>query len=320
MYVGVTFSTVRFDVARKHWARQAKAEGAAGTGVGVDGLRPGERGVQPFTGGKMIVVEWETGRFVWDMDLDAATGFVVEGDTIYCNNMRLGHIGVIDAAQKKVVGRIDNPEFNDLHSLERVEDGFLVSSSGIDAIVEVDGFGKTRYSWWGTEHGWERLPDGERRVIERGVDHSQYFYPTLMHTVHPNSALPFGPNAILATLFHPGLLVRIDRATGTSTVLAERLDCPHGVKRLPQGGWVLPDTRAHRVLVLDETFSVVKVLESGFGWVQDATPLPNGHVLVGDANHHRIVEMNVEDGRVVRELEYDANWRVYQASPVDWRL
>jgi hypothetical protein len=320
MHVGVSFSTVRFDVVRQHWSRQARAERAVGTAVGVDGLRPGEIGAQPFTGGKMIVVDWETGETVWDMDLDATTGFVVEPDLVYCNNMRLGHIGVIDAAQRKVVDRIANPEFNDLHSLERVGDGFLVSSSGIDALVEVDATGKTRYSWWATEHGWDRLPTGEVRALERGLDHSRYFYPTLMHTVHPNSALPFGPDAILATLFHPGLLVRIDRATGASTVLTEGLNCPHGVKRLPQGGWVLPDTRGYRVLVLDEAFEVVKILESGFGWVQDATPLPNGHVLVGDANNSRIVEMNVEEARVVRELRYETNWRVYQISPVDWSV
>lgn len=320
MYLGISFSTTQFELARKHWNRQPAARGAVGTGVGLDGLRPGEKGSQPFTGGKLIVIDWPRGKIVWEMDLDAATGFVFEGDTLFCNNMRSSFISVVDAKAKKEKSRITNPEFNDLHSLEPVGDRFLVSSSGIDAIVEVDRSGKTHYSWWATEHGLDKLHTGEVRHLARDVDHSELFYPTLTHTVHPNSALPDGDDNILMTLFHLGVLVRLDRKTGACRVLTEGLDCPHGIKPLAQGGWTLPDSRHYRVLLLDEAFQVVDHLEHDFGWVQDATPLPNGHVIVADANHNRLVEISVEDHAVVHEFSFDKNWRVYQVSLVEWTL
>ncbi len=82
---------------------------------------------------------------------------------------------------------------------------------------------------YATEHEYARTPKGEKRTVERGLDHHQYNYPTLYQTTHINSAIVLDSDYYLATLFHQGLLVKINRTNGKLEVLLSELNCPHAL-------------------------------------------------------------------------------------------
>src|SRR5437667_5668228 len=69
----------------------------------------------------------------------------------------------LSAIQRNVVSL---PTFNMLHSLSRSSRGYLVASTGIDAILEFTRTGEMLWSWWATEHGFEYTRKGERRILD----------------------------------------------------------------------------------------------------------------------------------------------------------
>ncbi len=320
MKLACSFTTTQFGRARAHWIRSAQyVEGKlVGTAVSADGLTANTEGFEPFLGGTFTIMDWPTGRIEHQLDLDAPAGFVLDGTTLHVNNMRLHRLEIFDLERRRMIGEIRNRHFNNLHSLERTARGFLVSSSGIDAVLEIDDEGRTLFDWWATEHGIDRLGDGTTRTIDRSLNHSVRFYPTLFQVTHVNSARRDRDGSILATLFHQGALVRIGR-DGTVTTLVDGLSCPHGVHRFGDG-WVVPNTRRNQVVLLDTAFRPYKTIELGFAWVQDAVPLRDGTLLVADANHHRIVQVDVGEGdaapRIVTEVAVSKEWRVYQVMPL----
>src|ERR1700730_17934845 len=106
------------------------------------------------------------------------------------------------------------PMFNMLHSLSRTKRGYLVASTGLDAVLEFTRAGELLWSWWATEHGFERTPTGELRVIDKESDHRGVKYGTLAQTTHVTSVSELPDGTILASLFHQGMIIAIDRASG----------------------------------------------------------------------------------------------------------
>jgi hypothetical protein len=184
--------------------------------------------------------------------------------------------------------------------VQRTERGLLIASSGIDAVVEIDLDGKLVWSWWATDHGYDRLKSGERRRLEKDVDHRRRCYPSHEQTTHVNSAIvdPHDPTKVLAVLFYQGSIVRIDRESGKHEVVASGLNGPHHVRAIA-GGYLVSDTRAGVVRLYDRAFRPVS---ESFGsnrrvlglirWTQDALPTPFGTLLIADGNRFRILEVD----------------------------
>ena len=192
------------------------------------------------------------------------------------------------------VKELGNPLFNDLHSLTCSASGnLLVASTGVDGILEVDFEEASRvyWDWLATEHGYDRTPAGDLRIIRRELNYQNIVASTPQHTTHVNTALNDVPQRVLATIFHQGALIEIDRESGCCHVLLEGLKSPHNIRRR-SGGYMLCDTRANRVLLLDEQFAVESEISNGFDWVQDALELDGNSFLVGDSNRDRIARIS----------------------------
>src|SRR5262249_50482258 len=151
----------------------------------------------------------------------------------------------------------------------------LLTSCGTDAIIEVSTEGVETWTWLAAEHGYAVTPHGHRRSIDRRNDHRLVTVPTLEQATHCNSAVPgtvAGRPAVLASLFHQGEVVAIDRRTGRREVLASGLSNPHSI-RPARDGWLVSDSQASSVVVLDERFRVRRTIDGDFNWVQDALQL-----------------------------------------------
>jgi len=189
---------------------------------------------------------------------------------------------------------LSNPLFSDLHSITFSTAGnLLVTSTGVDGILEVDPDDAqvVYWDWLATEQGYGRTPSGKSRSVNRAIDYRRYVSSTPEHTTHVNTALNDTPGRVLATLFHQGTLIEIDKVSKRSRILLGGLRSPHNIRRR-YGGYILSDTRANRVLLLDDGFRLERELEGGFSWVQDAVELDTQSVLIADSNNDRILRVD----------------------------
>ncbi len=121
-------------------------------------------------------------------------------------------------------------------------------------------------------------------------------------------------DSILATLFHQGELVRINKYNYKVDVLLSGLSCPHGIRAYKQGQWSIADTKNNRVLLLDENFKIFDVVQSNFDWVQDHCHTLKNTILVADANNSKVVEICPITKEVISQFQYSNDWRIYQVS------
>lgn len=232
-----------------------------------------------------------------------------------CLNARDNSLYVTNGTTlSKVVGgrcirTLNNPLFNDLHSLTPSTSGnLMVASTGTDSILEVDfeDASCVYWDWLATERGYGIRGDGSHRRIDRKCNYQSIMTTTPEHTTHLNTALNDLPHRILATLFHQGELIEIKKESKQSRVVLSGLKSPHNIRRR-RNGFMVCDTRANQVLLLDESLHIEASLKADFNWVQDAIELVDGYI-VADSNHDRLILLD-HSGKTSSVMQYPVNSR-----------
>lgn len=205
----------------------------------------------------------------------------------------------------KVSGEINHNLFNDIHDLHIGNNNHLmVSCTGTDSLVEINlDTDEQTWDWLATENGYGKSPSGKTRVINRGKNYNYINTITPDHTTHINTAIYQDDGNILATLFHQGQLVKINKRTGSVDLLLSGLSCPHHVRRIEKG-YILSDTRNNRILLVDNNYKIVDIIfNNKFDWIQDAIVLNNGSFLTITGNHSLC---NVDQqGKCLGKLNFD---------------
>lgn len=209
--------------------------------------------------------------------------------------LRLNDLGEIDL-------EIKHPLFSQLRSLRRTEKGLLITSSGIDAILEVDLQGEIIWSWFATEKGYSTMYGGGARTIDHKLDHRTRCYPGKLQTTHLNSAIvdPYDGSKILTILFYQGKVVRIDRKTLELEVVISDLNGAHHI-RPHSKGYILANSRKGEAHIYDRAFQLLEIIAGTSSlfpvkWVQDTVELPSGSHLIADCNSFNLRERD-HDGQ-----------------------
>src|SRR5579859_104140 len=213
------------------------------------------------------------------------------------------------------------PSFNLLHSLSRTRHGYLAASTGVDALVEFTATGELLWSWWATEHGFEYTPAGERRLLDINDDHRGVKYGTLTQTTHVNSAAELPDGTILATLFHQGTVISIDRESGEWQTVLEGLDHPHAVRVLAEDYITIADTGRGRALLVklrDGKGSIETEIQAETNWLQDSFyDYRHDRWLLVDGKHSRVtLTTGTRDPKGGIQLNLDPEWRLYEVLPL----
>jgi hypothetical protein len=148
---------------------------------------------------------------------------------------------------------------------------------------------------------------------------------TSEQSMHVNCATLASPDTVLATLFHQGQLISIDRHTKQSSVRLNGLDRPHGIRKY-DGGFLLSNTLGHRIVLMDENLKVRSEIEYGTQWLQDTIPtsgdtyltLENVHIdqLPEPGLTNRIVEID-EAGKPLCGVDLGPENRLFTVREVD---
>jgi DNA-binding beta-propeller fold protein YncE len=260
---------------------------------------------------------------------------------------------VFDAANRRLE-TFENPWFATLHSVAFSKDGdcLLVASSGYDTIFELSvESGRVLWDWNSWEHGYSVSVAGGKVFTRNGrppsaveIDGRELVHvdpghfggagvPIWQRPVHLNGAAYDHDGNILATLFHQGKAVKIDKVTGACVELVSNLDKPHAFLPDRAGGYLVTSTGGAeaRTLLLDRSFRVEKcVSPSGlFGirdgfpegeeWLQYATCLGSDLYSMVDIHRSSLFLVSPER-RAYRRIGFSRDWAVQMVIEVPSEL
>jgi hypothetical protein len=285
------------------------------------------RGVRRSFGGRLVLMDWSAGRVLADTPIPGVSGIAIQyGAVVACS--------WIDQCVYVLRGRervcaASHPWFNHLHSIDVTpRNTYLLASAGSDLIVEVDSDGQVVWTWFGPEHGYDAQPEGRPVFFDRNADYRLMRRATSEQAMHVTSAILQRDDTVLATLFHQGELIAIDRGSGRATVRVRGLSKPHGIHRR-DGGFMLSDTLGHRIVLLNDALTCCSQIVYGSQWLQDAIATTAGTFLTLENVHidqlpksglsNRLVEIDAF-GTPLRGVEVGPDYRFFAACEINRAL
>ncbi|HEY4035046.1 MAG TPA: hypothetical protein VGL94_13885 [Ktedonobacteraceae bacterium] len=213
------------------------------------------------------------------------------------------------------------PMFNMLHSLSRSQRGYLVASTGLDAILEFTQEGEMLWSWWATDHGFGQTPTGEPRIVDKEADHRGITYGTLAQTTHVNSAAELPDGTVLATLFHQGMVIAIDRESGDWQPVLEGLHHPHSVRVLNEDYITIADTGHGRALLVrlrDRKGTIETQVSVDTNWLQDCCyDYKHDRWFLVDGKNSRVdLRTGTAGEKTLVRFDLNSEWRLYEVLPL----
>ena len=304
--------STRHSTLKKHWSETGQVAQCPLTVLG-SLEKPKED-----TGGLLCLID-DFGFSQKTVDLKMAAGMVNTDQGVLITTFSSIHEADSDLGMLKR-DVISSPLFNALHSISRTERGYLVASTGLDLLLEFDRTGDILWSWWATDHGFEFTPTGSRRELDKFIDYRSVQFGTLAQTTHINSAAELPDGRVLASLFHQGMVIAIDRASGNWQPVLEDLDHPHAVRILDKNHFTVADTVHGKALLvrIDERGGhgiVEEAVDVGTSWLQDCRydAEYDAWILV-DGKHSRLVLRGGRAGdKSVARIDLDPEWRLYEA-------
>tara|TARA_B100000315_G_scaffold256085_1_gene301150 strand:+ start:2758 stop:3702 length:945 start_codon:yes stop_codon:yes gene_type:complete len=310
MKIIISFLTTNFTELKKYWGKN-KTKTKKSKFCGTDKV------FDVNLGGKLIIIDWEKKKIVKEKNITTPAGLDVTKNKIYvCTS---GNKISILNHNLKIKKTIINKYLNDLHSLNLVGSKYiLLTSTGLDSILMIDKKGKLYWSWFATENGYNRDTKGRIRIVDRKINHRNKKYPTLQQTTHLNSAFYAGKtkyygDTIYCLLFHQGEIIAIDKKTLETKKVMGGLKHPHSIYLLNKK-MMVSDTENHSIIISDKNFNKIRREKiKNVGWIQDATFLKNGNILISDPDNNRIIEFNPKNKKIIQQMDFNKEWRIYQA-------
>src|SRR5712692_8056308 len=303
--------STKHSVLKQHWT-QASQETPAACPLTVLGSyeKPKED-----LGGLLCLIE-DMGCSQQTIGLHMAAGMVASEKGVFVTSF--GSVHEVDADLSSLhENMVSSPLFNALHSISRTRQGYLVASTGLDLLLEFNRNGEILWSWWATDHGFELTPTGRPRVIQKTADHRTIRYGTLQQTTHINSAAELPDGRFLATLFHQGMVIVIDRETGEWQPVLEDLDHPHSVRVLDEEHFTVADTvrgRALLVRIKGGKGDIKEEIDAGTSWLQDCR-YESRHdcwILVDGKNSRVSLRRGRSGTTPLAQFDFDPEWRLYE--------
>ncbi|GCF10518.1 hypothetical protein [Dictyobacter arantiisoli] len=216
---------------------------------------------------------------------------------------------------------ISFPSFSLLHSLSRSKRGYLIASTGLDVIVEFSPEGELIWQWWAIDHGFEKTPTGETRYIDKTEDFRGVKFGTLTQTTHVNSVAELPDGTILATLFHQGSVIAINRESGNWQTVLDGLNHPHSVRILNEQYITIADTGHGQGLLINITGLKGKIearVNADTDWLQDCSySVQHDLWTLVDGKKTRLIFRAGPAGEKAHNiLNLDPEWRLYEALPL----
>ncbi|GCE27344.1 hypothetical protein KDA_28280 [Dictyobacter alpinus] len=307
--------STRHSLLKNHWAQSQQSQQEPQTECPVTVLGSLQKPKED-QGGLLCLLD-DTGNVKAELDLSMPAGIVPSTNGFLIATMY--DVQRVSRDLSRVEPEtISLPSFNLLHSLSRSQRGYLVASTGLDVIVEFSESGERLWDWWAVEHGFEHTPNGEPRFLNKSEDYRGVKFGTLAQTTHVNSVAELPNGTILATLFHQGTLIAIDRESGNWQVVLDGLDHPHSVRILNEDYVTIADTGRGRGLLVNIKGlkgTIEAQVDAQTNWLQDCSYDPGSDlwVLVDGKKTRIVLRAGTSGEKPYGQIELDPEWRLYEA-------
>lgn len=308
--------STKHSMLKQHWA-QTRNQVQQDTQCPLTVL--GSRRKPDDQGGLLCLLD-ENGSELASLELPMPAGMTLSDDGVFVASLEAVHEVRTDLSDVRH-DIVSLPAFNMLHSLSRTRRGYLTASTGLDAILEFTREGKLLWSWWATEHGFDYTPTGERRLLDPSVDYRGVKYGTLAHTTHVNSAAELSDGSILASLFHQGSVIKIDRESGEWETVLEGLDHPHAIRVLTEDYFTVANTgqgKAFMVHLKGGKGYIESEVDAETNWLQDSIyDHRNDRWMLVDGKNSRItLKEGISGEKKLAHIELNPEWRLYEVLPL----
>lgn len=102
--------------------------------------------------GAMLLIDWKRQEILASIQLPKVMGFLLEEDKLRFCSWADDAIYTLEGSE--CTNKIMHPWCNHPHSIYKTQDGYLISSSATDFVMEVDSDGKVLWEFLFTEHGY----------------------------------------------------------------------------------------------------------------------------------------------------------------------
>jgi hypothetical protein len=146
-------------------------------------------------------------------------------------------------------------------------------------------------------------------------------YGTLAQTTHVNSAAELPDGTVLATLFHQGMVIAIDRESGDWQPVLEGLNHPHSVRVLNENYITVADTGHGRALLVhlkDRKGTIETQVAADTNWLQDCCyDYQNDRWFLVDGKNSRVdLRTGTVGERALARFDLNPEWRLYEVLPL----
>ena len=293
---------------------------------------------QPTPGGvvAMTISDGEIKQQKILANVTEARGIDIRGDT--CVLSSEDKIFLFDSTTD-IPKIIENPWFSYIHTVKFNRDGtkLLISSSGLDILFEIAlQSNSILWEWLAWENGINkgenpkigeffiltRRPEEVEKLKKRGEnvllisDPRAQQLPTALRAAFINSAEYNSQGNILATQFHAGRVIAIDRRTGRFTTIIDGLSRPHGGMEY-KNGCLATDTAGGGVFFKNDeelirydftTLPGKSEATKDMEWLQ-TSHFHNDTIITVDSNRTSFIFFD-PDAKKYMAVPFDSNWAV----------
>lgn len=218
----------------------------------------------------------------------------------------------------------------------------LIASSGLDIIFEIDYMTKeVSFEWLAWEHGYAVAHDPKTKeevfltrdplkfedYMQKGhsaklIDHPEgKVLPTAMRAAFINSIAydPQNPDVILATFFHEGKVMEINRQNGMSSEVVTGLKNPHGGVKFDESyfatstasGALIFQNQKERTAYDFQSLSGKPEALGALEWLQNSMPVPTqDHTFITiDSNRNQFILVDIH-AKKRAHIDYHLDWAV----------
>lgn len=212
----------------------------------------------------------------------------------------------------KIVEELRNNLFSQVHVLTKTKNNTVIAAcSNTDSLVEFNPLSSkdSVWEWIATDYDEFSIDrTGKSRKIDNKINYQKLQdFGTRNHTTHINSVEVYDKSHVLATLFHQGCLIRINKKTKKTETIINNLINPHGVHKISTG-YILSDTKNGRVVLLKNNLTVKSIFNVKSKWVQDSVEYNDNIIIIGDDDNGNLIFLD-KNGKESRRFCWDNNER-----------
>jgi len=263
--------------------------------------------------GSILTYSWAQDKIVSETIQGCPFGMYTHEGRMYVCDAKHNAVVIYDAETLEVVETVYSKMFNDIHSIVRLDDDLLITSTGVDSLVKLSLKDHSVSAVVSFVKADNSLGIKISHDVFDGVrDFSKEHIETVAQLTHLNYAAPLSDGRIGISLFHQGKIIAYDPVDDSVEVIVDELFRSHSFFEYGTNFYVA-DSGNHLVKIYSRNDYRLLDTISYPGWVQDIKHIRRGGydaMTVCDADNGVVYIYDLKDLQLQRTIQVASNYRL----------